>query len=911
MRRHLPPKPTGGNSSDRLIERKQMSTKTTFKRVALVAVAALGLGVLSSVAPASARTVAAGTNNITAISVSTDRAPVAGTLGYSSLHTITWTTDTTTSLAINPSALLKTMPSSGMSSQTTPTALGTSGSTVLASGTWNHFYGGTPTSAVTSILTHGGTNLPYPSTANDEVTLSSANAAGIKTGKTYINARYAVAGTYVWTIWDDQNIDGIVNGTEFSTDYTVVVGASSTASVAVATTTVYGASTVTKVSNTSGNSGALIKLTLKDAAGYAVAPGVGASVTVAVNGSAVIAKVNDAAAGAGTSQSYQLGAGDFDGSGNAYINVTDTVAEGVTLTTTGNGWGTFTPASNVGLTFTAVTTGSGTAFANLATPVGLKTVTAGSAYTYSLKGAAVTIATNSVLSTVTDNVNVADTAGYVTGRAAADYDVLVTGAATTGGTISFTLPAKTSTATALTLTINGGGQTTIASEVAADKTVAVYSPTVAAQRAAIKSVISMTVRVKDQFGGVVNGTLVSATISGRNAGVSVASVSTNASGIATITYTDASSSTSSLRDVVTLSTSASTTNATVTTDFTADSTLGVSKVVVTSSQTSATGADLPTISNFQINAGDGAQSTVQAVTATITDATGVALAGIPVTFAVAGTDAAILSTKKTVYTGSDGTAVTSVYAWVSGKYVVTATAGGTSTSINTSFAQEDGATYTRTFTAVQTSDRVVTVTAKDRFGNLAKGASFTATLSGDNFFGTGTNVATGTTGSDGTIKFIVGDSATDVTMTIQAGGSGTYAQTDALKGTISTNTATDTFTAATVGSATTAEVGVGASFDAAGVNKVTVTLPASVNAATAVSQAAADAAAEATDAANAATDAANAAAEAADAATAAAQDAADAVAALSTQVSEMVNALKKQITALTNLVIKIQKKVKA
>jgi hypothetical protein len=83
------------------------------------------------------------------------------------------------------------------------------------------------------------------------------------------------------------------------------------------------------------------------------------------------------------------------------------------------------------------------------------------------------------------------------------------------------------------------------------------------------------------------------------------------------------------------------------------------------------------------------------------------------------------------------------------------------------------------------------------------------------------------------------------------------------------------------------------------------------NPSTVAASAAADAAAEATDAANAATDAANAAAEAADAATAAAQDAADAVAALSTQVSEMVNALKKQITALTNLVIKIQKKVRA
>ena len=81
--------------------------------------------------------------------------------------------------------------------------------------------------------------------------------------------------------------------------------------------------------------------------------------------------------------------------------------------------------------------------------------------------------------------------------------------------------------------------------------------------------------------------------------------------------------------------------------------------------------------------------------------------------------------------------------------------------------------------------------------------------------------------------------------------------------------------------------------------------------ATAAAEAATDAASEATDAANAATDAANAAAEAADAATAAAQDSADAVAALSTQVSEMVAALKKQITALTNLVIKIQKKVKA
>ncbi len=86
--------------------------------------------------------------------------------------------------------------------------------------------------------------------------------------------------------------------------------------------------------------------------------------------------------------------------------------------------------------------------------------------------------------------------------------------------------------------------------------------------------------------------------------------------------------------------------------------------------------------------------------------------------------------------------------------------------------------------------------------------------------------------------------------------------------------------------------------------KATVGNSAGVDAAT-------DAANEATDAANAATDAALAAADAADAATAAAQDASDAVAALSASVSKMISSLRAQITSLTNLVIKIQKKVRA
>jgi len=121
---------------------------------------------------------------------------------------------------------------------------------------------------------------------------------------------------------------------------------------------------------------------------------------------------------------------------------------------------------------------------------------------------------------------------------------------------------------------------------------------------------------------------------------------------------------------------------------------------------------------------------------------------------------------------------------------------------------------------------------------------------------------------------------------------------------VATDAAGKTYTATTVVTNVAAEA-------KAAANAATDAAKAAGIAATDAATAALDAASEATDAANAATDAANAAAEAADASTAAAQDAADAVAALATQVSEMMDAMKKQITALTNLVIKIQKKVKA
>jgi hypothetical protein len=197
-------------------------------------------------------------------------------------------------------------------------------------------------------------------------------------------------------------------------------------------------------------------------------------------------------------------------------------------------------------------------------------------------------------------------------------------------------------------------------------------------------------------------------------------------------------------------------------------------------------------------------------------------------------------------------------------------------------------------TATANSDSAsYTVTAKDRYGNAVTGVQLTLSATGVASFAGGATTQSFTTDATGTYTFLG-------TSTNAAGGAGGFSAT--------ASNATDAASIAGYVGGTAVDATLAAGVATA---SVAVTFAAGESAVSVAAQAAADAAAEATDAANAATDAANAAAEAADAATAAAQDSADAVAALSTQVSEMISALKKQITALTNLVIKIQKKVKA
>jgi len=123
------------------------------------------------------------------------------------------------------------------------------------------------------------------------------------------------------------------------------------------------------------------------------------------------------------------------------------------------------------------------------------------------------------------------------------------------------------------------------------------------------------------------------------------------------------------------------------------------------------------------------------------------------------------------------------------------------------------------------------------------------------------------------------------------------------------NTGEITFTYKTAGTAVTGTAPSALSGLAVANQAVTSTFKVSVS--NPGVDAAAAAAEEATAAANDATDAALSAAEAAEAATAMAQEAVDAVAELSASVTKLISALRAQITTLTNLVVKIQKKVKA
>jgi hypothetical protein len=267
-------------------------------------------------------------------------------------------------------------------------------------------------------------------------------------------------------------------------------------------------------------------------------------------------------------------------------------------------------------------------------------------------------------------------------------------------------------------------------------------------------------------------------------------------------------------------------------------------------------------------------------------------------------DASDLPVKSRTYAiGADGTAAIKVLATGTGAITFTATSGTVTATasmwvagrLHTDNSTTAGRFVTVTSAATGTANGSgvpVTVAVTDRYGNPVSGVALNVVASGVGSFMGGNITQSFTTDASGTYTFLANTVLSDGGVAKFTATTGTAGSFDSSAGYVGTTEVDSTLAAGNASASASITFAAGAS-------------------ASDVAQAATDAAAEATDAANAATDAANAAAEAADAATAAAQDAADAVAALSAQVATLISGLKSQLTALTNLVIKIQKKVKA
>ena len=449
------------------------------------------------------------------------------------------------------------------------------------------------------------------------------------------------------------------------------------------------------------------------------------------------------------------------------------------------------------------------------------------------------------------------------------------------------------------------------------------------KKVAAKSTNTVTFTVKDAFGAPVAGELVSLAIDSSNDvndavdTKTIASVKTDAKGQVSYTWTDLGSA---ALDTDTIS-AASTTESGVTasaviayattvpviatltgyynrdesgttyTDlvpatamltaaygsYTVVSAMDYSKAITL--DTSATDSQI----KFQYVAKDAAGAAVTGVPVTIT-----ASAGGHILDSCTGATAKVV-TSLTCYPATGGLVTFNTIATAAGAVTYTVTAGTVSSTatVATKNAYGDARyvaiTGDTTGTTFTTTKPLLTAKVTDRFGNGVPDITLTFTHTGVGSISGGAKFSTYTTDKTGAVSFYL-DSTTEGSATISVAGSqaNTTSLSD-LAGYVGLVEYDSTLTAG-VKSAS-----------------ATVVWSAGTNSA----DTAADAAAEATDAANAATDAANAAAEAADAATAAAQDAADAVAALSAQVASLISGLKSQLTALTNLVIKIQKKVKA
>jgi len=911
-----------------------MSTKTTLKRIALVAVSALGFGGLAVVvAPAaSAATISSITVgtiptarvgetavipitvNLSAAGATTESTVIAAkisnapsTVGGQTATSELGATDSDTNAASNP-RLFFTANGSGVLSGTASYDAATKGTDEAGNDSLlGTFVSGTTTAGN---LAAGGTSNGVAATAivKDHTTASSVTA--------YLVIRPDVAGTYSILV-------SATNGTAATNpSYSYEAGVGLATTVTISTGGGPTSVTLTNVTGTAayaGDYGALIRVNLNGqlagdevinvttTAGYIA----GATATGGVFTSTAPTASTTAAL---SKTSFVNGVG--------FVNWKPTAAaQSATLTATATG------------TLSSITTTLSVAGAAAAADLTLTKFAGrgGTAVTtgWSMSTAAAAPSSPKIKTTATSSsiewtfadpeadaygcMLVDDNGGRIsgTGTTATNNELFMNKSFTAGDGDTYAVVSLSHSALAATYDYELDdcvGTTitefTVSSEPSSSASGSV-TVTPSTARVATGGSIAITALVKDQFNTAMAGESVTTSVAGRNGARTSEVQTTSSTGYVTSTITDAGTTTSSATDTVTFT--VSTGGKTGTSSLTWGAyTVGTVTVTGGSTTADADYYDGYTLTSIGDRA-SGPHGNAKAFVALVKDADGNVLSGVPVTFAVStGLIQKTASTDyTTVYTNSLGKATSYVINWTEGKQTVTATAGGKSGTDYLTWDQNDASTA-RSVSGAAVGNKV-TATVKDRYGNTVKGVTVTAKTSAG-YFGSGSNSTTGTTDSDGNVSFFVTGANGSSTVTLSL-DKATYVQSYDSAG----NVAGTAATAAVAGTT----VGTGASLSAAGVNSVDVAVTATDAAATAA-EAATDAALEAIDAANAATDAANLAAEAADAATVAAEEARDAadaataaVEALAAEVATLIAGLKAQITTLANTVAKIAKKVKA
>ena len=901
-----------------------MSTKTTFKRVALVAVVSLGFGVLVSVAPASADSANTNTAANQSVTLNTATTTYAGRVGQQIAIDITGATTAVTPAAgaiatISIAAAITSQPAGSVIYPTmrgATSAIGT-GVTVAKGG---NTLAAAATNAASITDAGSATHVAVMNYAGTAATTAVTAVAADDLGSVIFTP--STKGVYTVVVWNESS-RAIANAT--GTDYAGMTMAAESAlsgAESFQTFTINVVDAVSTVALSAVNStsaidasiagddfGSLVKVTLKDAAGNIAIPATGETVILTPSSSTGdITVVNNTPVTSAPGAAYSLSAADFGNTGVAYVNITNTAAATFTVVAT------YTGSATASVTLTSRTVAANGDVGPI--PTGTSGWVQGTAagandsgnYDFPTGSASGSFYVTSAYSATTASYVgflVTDTLGLITGLAGAKYapastvaEAVVTGVAGGSVSISWTGPAAATGALFLVENLEDGYYSTVDS-VATTAGAATATPgTINAVPGATTTV---NVTLKDNFKRAYANQTMSASATGRNPTSVNKTALTDSLGNTSFSFTDANTTSVITSDTITVTGGSNSPAVTVL--------YGTANAPSTITLTSTGDTDvIAGTTKTDIDAGyAGATGTSATASAVVKNSAGSAVAGVAVTFTVTGlVGAEVHTTKATVYTDATGTAASSISSYAAGKATVTATAGTATASDDIYFSQQT-ATEARTI-AMSAVGGLVTATVKDRYGNPIKGVTVDATRTGTGYFGAGASTAQGLTDSSGVVEFnFVGSATVKVAFT-----SSTYGQSYAAAGYDLDAVNGTAITASAAGTTATNQKGLGAALAPAGINSASAAVASVVDTSTAdAATAAADAAAEATDAANAATDAANAAAEAADAATAAAQDAADAVAALSTQVSEMIDALKKQITALTNLVIKIQKKVKA